>query len=178
MSQIARTAARLLGALVLFAALIAPGRAEPMQGQVIRDGVPLTLPDGYKTMPYLSPRGGLLVEPIGRPSSPLTVRTMPFQRLHSVPIRLKGLTTTPQVFQISRPADATTYRVVVPCNVNIRLLGAKTADEVLTDDNGVLYLAGTDVTMGTSKPDFIIAKTTAVPDGDCTPEMHYGMGGG
>lgn len=108
----------------------------------------------------------------------IVVTTMPFRRLHSTPIRLKGLTTAPKVFPISRPADATTYRIVVPCNVNIRLLGAKTADEVLTDDNGVLYLAGTDVTMGTSKPDFIIAKTTAPPDGDCTPEMHYGMGGG
>jgi hypothetical protein len=108
----------------------------------------------------------------------IRVTTMPFQRLHSLPIRLKTLSTTPKVFPVSRPADATTYRVVVPCNVNIRLLGAKTADEVLTDDNGVLYLAGTDVTMGTSKPDFIIAKTTAPPDGDCTPEMHYGMGGG
>ena len=135
------------------------------------------VPSGSGTQPVAvyGPDGRIVAfpDPAG-----IVVTTMPFRRLHSVPIRLKALTTTPKVFQISRPADATTYRVVVPCNVNIRLLGAKTADEVLTDDNGVLYLAGTDVTMGTSKPDFIIAKTTAAPDGDCTPEMHYGMGGG
>ncbi|WP_232629153.1 hypothetical protein [Methylobacterium sp. Leaf118] len=116
--------------------------------------------------------------PCGSLAAPMNILSAPFRRLHSAPIRLKALGTTPKVFPISRPADATTYRVVVPCNVNIRLLGATSANEVLTDDNGVLYLAGTDVTMGTSKPDFIIAKTTAEPTGDCTPEMHYGMGGG
>lgn len=116
--------------------------------------------------------------PCGAKTAPFWVMSMPFTRGHAVPIRLKALGTTPKVFPISRPAEATTYRVVVPCNVNIRLLGAKTADEVLTDDNGVLYLAGTDVTMGTSRPDFIIAKTMAEPIGDCTPEMHYGVGGG
>ena len=135
------------------------------------------VPSGSGTQPVAvyGPDGRIVAfpDPAG-----IVVTTMPFRRLPSVPIRLKALGTTPKVFPISRPADATTYRVVVPCNVNIRLLGAKTADEVLTDDNGVLYLAGTDVTMGTSKPDFIIAKTTAAPDGDCTPEMHYGMGGG
>lgn len=116
--------------------------------------------------------------PCGGMASPMNVLSAPFRRLHALPIRLKALGTNPKVFPIERPADATTYRVVVPCNVNIRLLGAKTADEVLTDDNGVLYLAGTDVTMGTSRPNFIIAKTAAEPVGDCTPEMHYGMGGG
>lgn len=110
--------------------------------------------------------------------TPQPVMTMPFVRLHSKPIRLKGLTTTPQVFPIARPERATTYRIVVPCAENVRLLGAKTADEVLTDDDGVLYIAGTDVTMGTSKPNFIIAKTMSPPTAECTPEMHYGLAGG
>lgn len=107
-----------------------------------------------------------------------TVSSMPFMRLHSAPIRLKGLGPMPKSFAISRPPEATTYRIVVPCDVDVRLLGTMSASEAVTEDTGVLYLARTEATMGTSRPNFISAMTLGTPTGDCTPEMHYGMGGG
>ncbi|MEE7478430.1 hypothetical protein [Methylobacterium hispanicum] len=109
---------------------------------------------------------------------PLTVSSMPFRRLHSAPIRLKAIGPVPKSFPISRPPEATTYRIVVPCDVDIRLLGTMTVEEAVTEDTGVLYLARTEATMGTTRPNFISAMTVGTPTGDCTPEMHYGMGGG
>lgn len=112
------------------------------------------------------------------PGVPQPVTTMPFQRLHSAPIRLLSLGPTPKSFAISRPASATTYRIVNPCDVDIRLLGTMTEAEAVTATTGVLYLARTEATMGTSRPNFVSAMTVGTPTGDCTPEMHYGMGGG
>lgn len=109
---------------------------------------------------------------------PLPAMTMPFRRLHSTLIRLKALGPASKSFAISRPAGATTYRVVIPCDVDVRLLGTMSEGEAVTDDTGVLYLARTEATMGTTKPNFISAKTVGTPTGDCTPEMHYGVGGG
>ncbi len=65
-----------------------------------------------------------------------------------------------------------------PCDVDIRLLGTMNATDQVTEDTGVLYLARTEATMGTSKPNFISAMTVGTPSVTCTPEMHYGMGGG
>lgn len=126
-----------------------------------------------QSIPYQGPGGGGYSM-----SNPLPAMTMPFRRSHSVPIRLKALGPTPKTFPISRPANATTYRIVVPCDVDVRLLGTTSASENVTADTGVLYLARTEATMGTSRPDFISAMTVGTPTGDCTPEMHYGMGGG
>ena len=104
--------------------------------------------------------------------------SLPFTRLHSAPIRLKGLGPTAKSFVINRPAGATTYRIVNPCDVDIRLLGTMNATDQVTDDTGVLYLARTEATMGTSRPTNISAKTMGTPSVECTPEMHYGLGGG
>lgn len=116
--------------------------------------------------------------PCGSLAAPMNSLSAPFRRLHSAPIRLKALGPTPKSFPISRPAEATTYRIVIPCDVDIRLLGTMSAPEKVTEDTGVLYLARTEATMGTSKPNFISAMTVGTPTGDCTPEMHYGIGGG
>ncbi len=121
---------------------------------------------------------GRAAAPCGGMASPMNVLSAPFRRLHSAPIRLKALGPAPKSFPISRPADATTYRVVVPCDVDVRLLGTTDPAEQVTADTGVLYLARTEATMGTSRPTYISAMTVGTPTGDCTPEMHYGMGGG
>lgn len=112
------------------------------------------------------------------PGVPQPVTTMPFQRLHSAPIRLISLGPAPKSFAISRPPGATTYRIVNPCDVDIRLLGTMTEAEAVSATTGVLYLARTEATMGTSQPNFVSAMTLGTPTGDCTPEMHYGVGGG
>ncbi|WP_437870872.1 hypothetical protein ACSD7O_14130 [Methylorubrum extorquens] len=111
-------------------------------------------------------------------TNPLPAMSMPFRRLHSAPIRLRSLGPTPKSFPISRPPEATTYRIIIPCDVDVRLLGTMSAGEAVTEDTGVLYLARTEATMGTTKPNFISAMTVGTPTADCTPEMHYGMGGG
>ncbi len=111
-------------------------------------------------------------------ANPLPALTMPFRRLHSAPIRLTALSPTPKTFSISRPAGATTYRIVVPCDVDVRLLGTMSPTDAVTPETGVLYLARTEATMGTSRPNYISAMTVGTPTTDCTPEMHYGVGGG
>lgn len=126
-----------------------------------------------QSIPYQGPAGGGYSM-----SNPLPAMTMPFRRSHSVPIRLRALGPTPKTFSISRPPSATTYRIVNPCDEDIRLLGTMSANDNVTVDTGVLYLARTEATMGTSRPDFISAMTLGTPTRECTPEMHYGMGGG
>jgi hypothetical protein len=116
--------------------------------------------------------------PCGSLLAPMNVMSAPFTRLHSAPIQLSGLGPTPKNFAINRPANATTYRIVNPCDVDIRLLGVMNATDQVTTSTGVLYLARTEATMGTSRPVYISAMTIGTPTGDCTPEMHYGIGGG
>ena len=134
---------------------------------------PFTQPSGAQVPAFV-----MLCATCGAKTAPFWVMSMPFTRGHSVPIRLRGLGPTPKSFPISRPADATTYRVVIPCDVDVRLLGTTDPAEQVTADTGVLYLARTEATMGTSRPTYISAMTVGAPLGDCTPEMHYGMGGG
>lgn len=177
MRQIARPAARLLGALVLFAALAGPSRAEPMQGQVIRDGVPLTLPDGYKTMPYLSPRGRMLVEPSTLPEAPLNVMQTPFIRSgNGDPIIFSGITTTAKQFEINKPADATAYRFVNPCNVDVRIRKVASMSESVTLTTGTRFMARSSEVLGTSEPRFVSLIAMAPPTGDCSVELQYGRG--
>ncbi len=52
------------------------------------------------------------------------------------------------------------------------------ATDPVSEDTGVLYLARTEATMGTSRPNFISAHDGGRPSATCTPEMHYGMSGG
>jgi hypothetical protein len=131
--------------------------------------VPLLMAQG---IPYQGPAGGYSVD------NPLPAMTMPFRRLHSAPIRLKDIGPTPKSFAINRPNGATTYRIVNPCDVDIRLLGTMNAGDGVSEDTGVLYLARTEATMGTSRPNFISAMTVGAPSATCTPEMHYGVSGG
>lgn len=157
--------------------LLAASPAPAQQGNY----QPFTQPGGAQVPAYVilcATGTNREATPCGAKTSPFWTMSMPFTRLHSKPIRLKNLGPTPQTFTISRPPDATTYRIVVPCDVNVRVLGTMTEAEAVTEDTGVLYLAGTDVTMGTSRPNFISAMTLGTPTGECTPEMHYGVGGG
>jgi hypothetical protein len=84
-----------------------------------------------QTIPYQGPAGGGYSM-----SNPLPAMTLPFRRAHSAPIRLKALGTTPKTFPISRPPNATTYRIVNPCDEDIRLLGTMSANDNVTVDTG------------------------------------------
>lgn len=142
---------------------------------------PWTTPDGsgvIGSVIYCATGKANEAAPCGAKSSPFWIMSMPFTRLHSAPIRLKNIGPTPKSFAISRPPEATTYRIVVPCDVDVRVLGTMSAGDQVTEDTGVLYLARTEATLGTSRPNFISAMTVGTPSGECTPEMHYGVGGG
>lgn len=142
---------------------------------------PFTQPSGAEVPAFVmlcATGTGRQATPCGAMSSPFYVMTMPFTRLHSNPIRLKDIGPTPKTFPVSLPAGATTYRVVIPCDVDVRLLGSNDPAAQVTEDTGVLYLARTEATMGTSHPAFISAMTTSAPSATCTPEMVYGRSGG
>lgn len=111
-------------------------------------------------------------------SAPLVVMSMPFTRLHRDPIQLTGLGPMPKRFAVARPEAATAYRIVIVCNVPVRVMGVMDEAEQISDTKGTLYLPFTETTMGTSKPNWISAKTVGTPDGNCFAEMHYGVGGG
>ncbi|MBP1179978.1 hypothetical protein [Methylobacterium sp. PvR107] len=125
-----------------------------------------------QTIPYQGPSNSYSVD------NPLPAMTMPFARLHRDPIRLKDIGPTPKTFPVTLPAGATTYRVAIPCDVDVRLLGTNDPTEQVTEDKGMIYLARTEATMGTSHPTFISAMTMGTPGYTCTPEMHYGRSGG
>lgn len=142
---------------------------------------PFTQPSGAQVPAFVmlcATGTGRVAAPCGAKTAPFWVMSMPFTRLHSAPIRLKNIGPTPKSFPISRPPEATTYRIVVPCDVDVRVLGTMSAGDQVTEDTGVLYLARTEATLGTSRPNFISAMTVGTPTGECTPEMHYGVGGG
>lgn len=163
--------------LIALAATCAPVEAQDLS-KGFRQGPGGYYKQGNNSGPYSIADDGT-VRLLGTPGQ-INVMSMPFQRLHLKSIRLDNLGTTPKRFDVRtlRPPEARSYRIAIPCDVNVRLMGTTDPNAVMANDDGVLYLAGTDVTMGTSRPDYIFAKTTAVPSTDCTPEMHYGFGGG
>jgi len=116
--------------------------------------------------------------PCGSMAAPMNVRTYPFARSMKNPIKLKGLGPTPKTFAVQLPAGATTYRIAQNCFVDVRLLGTMDPAESVSADTGLLYLARTTETMGTSKPAYISGMTVGTPTDDCSPELIYGTGGG
>ncbi|WP_156376190.1 hypothetical protein [Methylobacterium sp. Leaf117] len=114
----------------------------------------------------------------GTPDTPMTVLTAPFVRSGTGdPIIFSGITTTAKQFAISKPADATSYRFVNPCNVDVRIRKVASLSEAVTQTTGTRFLARSSETLGTSEPTFVSLIATAAPSGDCNPELQYGRGG-
>lgn len=121
---------------------------------------------------------GRLAMPCGGASSPMTVLATPFVRSGSGdPIIFSGITTTAKQFAITKPADATSYRFVNPCNVDVRIRRVGSMSESVTLTTGTRFLARSSETLGTSEPKFVSIIATAAPNGDCAPELQYGRGG-
>lgn len=118
------------------------------------------------------------VVPCGGPVSPLTVLSTPFIRSGTGdPIIFDGVTTTAKQFQITKPADATSYRFVNPCNVDVRIRRVSSMFESVTLTTGTRFLARSSETLGTSAPQFVSLIATAAPTTECAPELQYGRGG-
>lgn len=114
--------------------------------------------------------------PCGLMTSPLNVMTAPFVRATIDPIIFDGVTTTPKQFAIAKPANATTYRFVNPCDVDVRIRKVGSLSETVTATTGVRYLARTVEVIGTSNPSFVSIMAMSAPSGPCAPELQYGNG--
>ncbi|KQP61067.1 hypothetical protein [Methylobacterium sp. Leaf108] len=116
--------------------------------------------------------------PCGGPLTPLTVLSTPFVRSGTGdPIIFDGITTTAKQFAITKPADATSYRFVNPCNVDVRIRKVGSMQESVTLTTGTRFLARSSETLGTSTPAFVSLIATATPTTECNPELQYGRGG-
>ncbi|CAO4178896.1 hypothetical protein [Methylorubrum populi] len=116
--------------------------------------------------------------PCGGSVSPMTVLATPFVRSGAGdPIIFSGVTTTAKQFAITKPTDATSYRFVNPCNVDVRIRKVASLSESVTLTTGTRFLARSSETLGTSEPQFVSIIATAAPAGDCAPELQYGRAG-
>lgn len=116
--------------------------------------------------------------PCGGPATPMAVLAAPFIRSGTGdPIIFDGVTTTAKQFAIAKPADATSYRFVNPCNVDVRIRKVASLSESVTLTTGTRFMARSSETLGTSEPRFVSIIATAAPTGECAPELQYGRGG-
>ena len=114
----------------------------------------------------------------GGPTTPMFVLSMPFVRSGTGdPIIFDNVTTTAKQFAITKPPDATSYRFLNPCNVDVRIRRVSSMSESVTLRTGTRFMARSAETLGTSNPQFVSVIATAVPNGDCSPELQYGNGG-
>ncbi|WP_342152330.1 hypothetical protein [Methylorubrum sp. SB2] len=111
-----------------------------------------------------------------QPGPVLNVMSAPFVRATIDPIIFDGVTTTPKQFAISKPANATTYRFVNPCDVDVRIRRVSSLSEQVTATTGIRYLARTVEVVGTSNPSFVSIMAVSAPSGPCAPELQYGNG--
>lgn len=116
------------------------------------------------------------VVPCGGMGAPLNVMTAPFVRAVPDPIIFDGVTTTPKQFAVTKPASATTYRFVNPCDVDVRIRRVNSLSEQVTATTGIRYLARTSEVVGTSNPSFVSIMAMSPPSAPCAPELLYGNG--
>lgn len=142
---------------------------------------PFTQAGGAETPAYviLCATGvGRQAAPCGGALTPMTVLSTPFIRSGTGdPIIFDGITTTAKQFAITKPADATSYRIVNPCNVDVRIRRVSSLTESVTQTTGTRILARSSETLGTSAPQFVSLIATAIPTTECAPELQYGRGG-
>lgn len=116
--------------------------------------------------------------PCGSPAAPLTVLSTPFSFSNGGdPIIFAGIGTTPKQFQVDKPASATSYRIINPCNVDIRARRVADLTQQVTPTTGVRVMARSAETFGTSSPGFVSIMAVAAPSADCNLELNYGNGG-
>lgn len=79
--------------------------------------------------------------PIGTPSNPPMVGTMPFTRSGDPVILPAG--TTAQQYQITQPPETTSYRFVNPCGVDVRIRTVLSMSASVTATTDTRFLART-----------------------------------
>ncbi|WP_164712288.1 hypothetical protein [Methylobacterium currus] len=104
----------------------------------------------------------------------------PFYRMQSDPYLLPS-TTAPAQYPIPQPVGATSYRIVNPCQVDIRLKTVATTSSQVTASTGTRILARTVEVLASSpslsNPRIVSIMTMADPGAaGCTVEFTYGSG--
>lgn len=116
--------------------------------------------------------------PCGGATTPMTVLATPFSFSNGGdPIIFDGITTTPKQFRVDKPASATSYRIINPCNVDIRARRVESLTQQVTATTGARVMARSAETFGTSSPGFVSIMAVAAPSADCALELNYGNGG-
>jgi hypothetical protein len=116
--------------------------------------------------------------PCGGGKFPMTVLTTPFSFSNGGdPIVFDGITTTPKQFVVDKPDSATSYRILNPCNVDIRARRVANLTQQVTPTTGVRIMARSAETFGTSSPGFVSIMAVATPSAECNLDLNYGNGG-
>lgn len=105
--------------------------------------------------------------------------TTPFFRMRDP--HFLAASTTPQQYVIEQPNGSTSYRLVNPCMVDIRIRTVASLSDTVTPTIGTRFLARTSEVLASSPP-FMPTRTVSVmavadpgPAG-CTVELQYGTG--
>lgn len=103
----------------------------------------------------------------------------PFFRMRDPHFLAAG--TTPTQYVIEQPTGSTSYRLVNPCSVDIRIRTVATVSDTVTPTIGTRFLARTSEVLASSPP-YMPTRTVSVmtvadpgPAG-CTIELQYGTG--
>lgn len=90
-------------------------------------------------------------------------------------------TQTARQYQIQQPAGSNSYRLVNPCNVDIRITTVRNMSDPITTTTGTRFLARS-VEVLASSPPLSVPRTVSIialgdpgPNG-CTVELSYGTG--
>lgn len=166
---------KLLEIAVAVVTMVAASPAQAQQGTF----QPFTLPNGAQVPSHVVLCATWETKqawPCGSMTAPLNVMTAPFVRAAPDPIIFDGVTTTPKQFAVTKPAGATTYRFVNPCDVDVRIRRVSSLSEQVTATTGIRYLARTSEVVGTSNPSFVSIMAMDPPSKPCAPELLYGNG--
>lgn len=105
--------------------------------------------------------------------------TTPFARMGDP--NFLPATTTAQQFQIAQPKNATSYRFVNPCSVDIRIRSVASMSEQVTATTGTRFLARTSEVLASTPPLSNPRTVSVIALGDpgpagCMTELQYGSG--
>ncbi len=115
--------------------------------------------------------------PCGGPVAPMQAIVTPFMRSGTGdPLIFDNVGTTAKQWQVSKPADATSYRLINPCNVDIRIRKVASLTESVTTTTGTIFLARTTEVFATSQPSFVSVLAMSAPGQTCNIELQYGRG--
>lgn len=105
--------------------------------------------------------------------------TTPFFRMGD-PFVLPA-TQTPQQYTINQPQGSTSYRLINPCTVDIRIKSVASLTSTVTVTTGTRFLARTSEVVASSPPLTVPRIVSIMTMGDpgsvgCAPELLYGTG--